>query len=89
MKPMSLMTIFLVFVIALMISPLAYAASGKIQWEMYLIVVTIISMAGAVWITRRKQYEETVVKVLVTGVYFWVLAFAQLGVLAGVYSFFY
>lgn len=78
---------FVFIFLSLIFSPIAFATSGKLQWEMYLLVVTAISAVGAFWATKRKKYDQPFgVKVLIAGVYFWILCFLQLGILALLYS---
>lgn len=80
---------YLILLICVFLSPLAWASSNKLQWELYLLGITVISAIGAFWLTKRKENLETrLVKILVAGVYFWVITFLQLIVLALLYSLF-
>ncbi|WP_338294372.1 hypothetical protein [Planctobacterium marinum] len=67
-------------------SPVALASSNKIQWELYLIAISVISIAGAWWITSKKSYESPSIKFLVASVYFWIFTFFQTIVWALIYE---
>ncbi|XOV79538.1 MAG: hypothetical protein ACFHVJ_00940 [Aestuariibacter sp.] len=78
--------LFVCFILALSFSPFAAAANEKIQWQLYMVIITVISAVGAyVVANRKKDYEARAVKILAIGVYFWVFTFAQLGLLSLLY----
>ena len=73
--------------VALVTSLPAFAANRDIQWELFLLGITVISMLGAIWITgRNKDYETRAMRVLAAGVYFWAFTFLQFIVLALIYT---
>lgn len=73
--------------ILLSFCPLAYASQGKIQWQYYLLAVTIVSVIVAYVLTaRKKNIENTGIRIMLGGVYFWVATFAQLTVLLLIYA---
>ena len=72
---------------ALITSLPVYASNRDIQWELFLIGITVISTLGAIWLSgRKKNYETRAMRVLAAGVYFWVLTFLQFIVLALIYT---
>ncbi len=75
-------------IVLLAYSPIAHAANNKIQWHLYLIGIAVISSLIAFVITKRKQnLENTGIKILVWGVYFWIVTFIQLMLLSLLYMF--
>ena len=78
--------LFLASIVFLASSTLVYASSDKIQWQWYLIGITVISsLCSLVVIKRKKSIETFGIKVLIWGTYFWVFTFAQLTLLAILY----
>jgi len=68
-------------------SPWAHAAD-MFAWKNYLLAVALISLVGGTLLSLRNKSAETrVSKILLAGLYFWVIFFAQLVVLAGIYHF--
>ena len=65
---------------------MALASAQKIPWAGFLTAITIISVVISWWLLRNKSYETNGIKFLVAGVYFWVITFAQLIVLAMVWQ---
>lgn len=81
-KRLSLVTIFIC-----LFSPSAFASNGLIPWHLYLLGITVISVIVALVLTRRKkELENFGIKVLVWGVYFWIVTFIQLTVLSVLYT---
>jgi len=75
----------LVFFIIL--SPAAYAAE-MVPWKSYLFGVMAISIVVAsVMSIRNPKADSRAGKLLLTGLYFWVLTFGQLIILAFIYYF--
>ncbi len=69
----------------LLISPPVFAA-GQTPWKTYLFVVMTISLVvSSVASFRNQKAESTLAKLLLAGLYFWILTFAQLMVLALIY----
>lgn len=63
-----------------------FAATGTIPWTGYLVIVVTISLLTAfILIKRNKREEETAVKILFGGMYFWAATFIQLTLLSLVY----
>lgn len=70
----------------LVFSAFAHASSGRIPWHLYLIGMGIISTVIAIIITsRKKNLENTGIRILVWGVYFWIVTFIQLILLSLIY----
>ncbi len=70
----------------LVFSVFAHAASGRIPWHLYLIGMGIISTIIAIIITsRKKNLENMGIRILVWGVYFWIVTFIQLILLSLIY----
>jgi len=68
-------------------SPYAHA-SNLVPWKSYLAVVMIIALiAGTILSIRNKKAEGRVAKIVMAGVYFWVITFAELILLALIYHF--
>lgn len=71
----------------LLISPLAHAAE-VVSWKSYLTVVMIIALIGGTILSlRNKKAESRAAKIILAGLYFWVITFAELIVLALIYQF--
>jgi len=69
-------------------SPLALAASEKTPWTTYLIIgVTISLVVASIFSIRNKNAEGMMVKLLLGGLYFWVVTFIQLTLLGVIYYF--
>lgn len=69
-------------------SPLALAAADTIPWLTYLLVVMANAMIIGAWLAfRNPKAESTTAKLLLTGLYFWVITFAELIVLSVIYYF--
>ncbi len=61
-------------------------AAAQSSWLIYLLAVMALSLVAAVVLSLRNEKAESVMgKLLLTGLYFWVLTFAQLIVLALIY----
>jgi len=74
-------------ILLLLISPWAQAAE-MIAWKSYLAVVMGIALvAGTILSLRNKKAESRASKILLAGLYFWVITFAQLIILALIYHF--
>jgi hypothetical protein len=75
-------------VILFLLSPWAHAAE-MVSWKSYLFVVMVIALiAGSILSARNKKAEGRVAKIIMAGVYFWLITFAELTVLAVIYHFF-
>lgn len=74
---------------ALMVtSPLALAASEKMPWMTYLFIgLTISLVVASILSIRNKSAESLAIKLLLGGVYFWVITFIQLMVFSAIYYF--
>jgi hypothetical protein len=82
-----LLVLLVIFTMLVLFSPFAEAANGKIQWQLYMVAITVISVVGAMVVAnRKKDYEAKMIKFFAISVYFWVFTFAQLGILALIYS---
>ena len=83
------MPIKITLLIIILLSTLKVEAATKVPWEWTLVVVALISAIVATIITRRNSKANTLgLKILLGGLYFWVITFAQTIVLALVYQFF-
>jgi hypothetical protein len=68
-------------------SPAVYA-SPMVPWLSYLIIVMSISLViASVMSIRNPKADSRAGKILLAGLYFWVLTFAQLIILAFIYYF--
>jgi len=68
-------------------SPWANAAS-LVPWKSYLAVVMFVALVvGSILSVRNKKAEGRMAKIIMAGVYFWLITFAQLIILALVYHF--
>ncbi|MBV1909926.1 MAG: hypothetical protein KUG78_11435 [Kangiellaceae bacterium] len=71
----------------LLVSPWAHAAE-MVSWKSYLFVVMAIALIGGIILSRRsKKAEGRAAKIILAGLYFWVITFAELIVLALIYHF--
>ncbi len=71
----------------LMISPWAQAAE-LIAWKSYLVSIMVIAAIGGYTLSmRNKKAEGRMAKIILGGLYFWVITFAELIVLATIYHF--
>jgi len=67
--------------------PLAQAAE-LVAWKSYLAVVMLIALGSAIKLTlNNPKAESRAAKILLTGLYFWIITFAELIILALVYHF--
>lgn len=74
--------------VLMVISPLVLAATDKTPWTAYLFIgVTISLVVATVLSVRNKSAEGLAVKLLLGGLYFWVVTFIQLTVLGVIYYF--
>lgn len=72
----------------LVFSPWALAAP-MVPWKTYLFVVMGIALvAGSILSARNKKAEGRAAKIILAGVYFWLITFAQLIILAVIYHFY-
>lgn len=80
-------TISLLFLLLMSVSPYAWAAE-TVAWKTYLLSAMSIAMViGAFLAFRNPKAESTPAKLLLTGLYFWIITFAELIVLALLYYF--
>jgi hypothetical protein len=71
----------------ILLSPVAYA-SEMVPWLTYLLGVMFISLViASVMSIRNPKADSRAGKILLAGLYFWVLTFAQLIILAFIYYF--
>lgn len=75
-------------VLLLLIMPSdAWANAARVDWVPWLIGVTITStIFGWYWAKRTKMLDNIHLRIVGFSVYFWILAFAQLGVLMVIYA---
>lgn len=79
----------LTLAILLTITTFSAQAATKVPWEWTMVIVGVISAVIATIITRRNKKADTLgLKVLLGGLYFWVITFAQTIILALVYQLF-
>ena len=79
----------LLFALMLGFSTSSNAAFGDIKdsWHIYLLLMTLVSAIGGFYCVKRKQNIQTTgIKILVGGIYFWVIMFTQLIVFALAYQ---
>ena len=83
---MQLSKLILIMVLFL-ISPYANAAE-LVAWKSYLAVIMgIAAISGYILSMRNEKAEGRVAKIILGGLYFWVITFAELIVLATIYHF--
>ena len=83
------MLIKLTLATILIITTFSVQAATKVPWEWTMVIVGVISAVIATIITRRNKKADTLgLKILLGGLYFWVITFAQTIILALVYQFF-
>ena len=69
-------------------SPFALAAKDTVPWLAFLLGVMANAMIIGAWLAfRNPKAESTMAKLLLTGLYFWVITFAELIVLSVIYYF--
>lgn len=67
-------------------SPIAFASDLKDQWHLYIVGIALVSSLIAFVITyRKKNIESTGIRVMIWGIYFWVVTFIQLMLLSLLY----
>jgi hypothetical protein len=65
----------------------ALASARKFDWVPWLIGITVTSSVLAwVWAKRTKMLDNIHLRIVGFSVYFWILAFAQMGVLMVLYA---
>ncbi|PHS16893.1 MAG: hypothetical protein COA86_11580 [Kangiella sp.] len=75
------------FLFLLLISPPAQAAE-LVAWKSYLAgIMSIAAIGGTILSMRNKKAEGRMAKIILGGLYFWVITFAELIVLATIYHF--
>ncbi len=71
----------------LLVSPWAHAAE-MVAWKSYLALIMIIAaIVGGYLSWKNEKAEGHIAKFLLAGLYFWVITFAELIVLAFIYHF--
>ena len=80
-------TRILLFFVLVIFSPWVHAAE-MVSWKSYLFVVMGIALiGGSILSARNKKAEGRAAKIILAGLYFWVITFAELIVLAVIYHF--
>lgn len=78
--------LILAIVLALFSTPVW--AAQMVAWKSYLAVIMLIALVAATIISvRNKKAEGRLAKILLAGLYFWVITFAELIILALIYHF--
>ena len=78
-------SISLFFVVLMVISPNVWAAD-VVPWKTYLFSAMSIAMViGLILAFKNPKAESTPAKLLLAGLYFWVITFAELIILALLY----
>lgn len=81
------MAVFLVVLLLLLVPSDALANARRFDWVPWLIGVTISSAVLAwIWAKRTKMLDNIHLRIVGFSVYFWILAFAQVGVLMVIYA---
>ena len=74
--------------VLMLMSPLVFASTDKIPWTVYLFSIVAISLVVAFILSKgNKTAEGLAVKIFLGGLYFWLITFVQLTVLAVIYHF--
>jgi len=69
-------------------SPVVLAASEKTPWTAYFLIgMTISIVVASILSSRHKNAESAAIKVMLGGLYFWVVTFIQLTVFAVIHYF--
>ncbi len=77
----------LLIITLLLISPWVQAAE-LVSWKSYLAVAMGIAAIGGYILSKRNEKAEgRMAKIILGGVYFWLITFAELIVLAAIYHF--
>ncbi len=77
----------LTLLILFFISPWVQAAE-LISWKSYLGGVMLIALVIATFLSlRNEKAESRMAKIILAGLYFWVITFAELTILAVIYHF--
>jgi len=77
----------ILIILLLLVSPWAHAAE-MVAWKSYLAgVMGIALVAGTILSLKNEKAEGRTAKILLAGLYFWVITFAELIILALVYQF--
>jgi len=75
------------FIFLLLISPPAHAAE-LVAWKSYLAgIMGTAAIGGYILSMRNEKAEGRMAKIILGGLYFWVITFAELIVLATIYHF--
>jgi len=79
---------WLLLVLVLMLTPsVAWANARQFDWIPWLIGVAITSsIFGWIWAKRTKMFDNIHLRIVGFSVYFWILAFGQIGVLMVIYA---
>ncbi|MFN4292456.1 MAG: hypothetical protein ACK4E7_16495 [Permianibacter sp.] len=79
---------WLLLVLVLLLTPsVAWANARQFDWIPWLIGVTITSsIFGWIWAKRTKMFDNIHLRIVGFSVYFWILAFGQIGVLMVIYA---
>jgi len=81
------MAMVLVILLFSLMPSIAEASSRRLDWVPWLIGVTITSTVLAwIWAKRTKMLDNIHLRIIGFSVYFWLLAFAQIGILMAVYA---
>ena len=63
-------------------------AAEMVSWKSYLFVVMAIALVGGIILSARNEKAEgRAAKIILAGLYFWVITFAELIILAIIYHF--
>lgn len=81
------MAFWLVLLLLVLMPSDAWASSRRFDWVPWLIGITISSSLLAwIWAKRTKMLDNIHLRIIGFSVYFWILAFAQMGVLMLIYA---
>jgi hypothetical protein len=85
MKPNNSL-LMLVAILMVLFSPIAFASDIRMYWHLYLFGIALISTLIALFITyRKKNIESTGIRIMIWGIYFWLVTFMQLILLSLLY----
>ena len=84
---MKTVNLLIILTLLFIISPPVYAAE-LVAWKNYLaIIMAIAAVGGYILSVRNEKAEGRAAKIILGGLYFWVITFAELIILATVYHF--
>jgi hypothetical protein len=74
------------FFLSLFFSPYVFASSSLLPWKSYLVGVMGTALIGGIYFSYRNKKADTyLTKIILAGLYFWLITFSELILLAFIY----